>query len=309
MKSARNLILAAGVALLAAYPGLPATFPDASGASTKIVVTVQPSHGNALPATLEGDDLSVVIGKTRARILRSEPLTGDSGRMQFFILLDDSTRSSSLGTQLPDLKAFVQALPAGTQVAVGYMRNGMASVVQPFTGDHEKAAASLRLPQSVPGGNGSPYFALSDLAKHWPSKEAAGRRVVLMLTDGVDRYYGNSTVDDPYVTSAIHDAVKQDLIVYSIYLRDTGLYDLGSQTTLFAQSRLKLVADATGGYAYFQAFTDPVSVKPFLNDFQDRLNRQFQITVEARNHGLQSMQVHSERPGLKIQGPTRIYVQ
>lgn len=309
MKNARNLLLGVGAALLAASAGLSATFPDTPGNSTQIVVTVQASHGTAMPAALEGDDLAVIIGKTPARVLRSEPLTGDSARMQLFILVDDSARASSLGTQLPDLKSFVRSLPAGTEVAVGYMRNGTAAAVQEFTTDHDAAAASLRLPQSAPGGNGSPYFALSDLAKHWPSKESTGRRVVLMLTDGVDRYYGNSTVDDPYVDSAIRDAAKQGLIVYPIYLRDSGFYDRGSQTTLFAQSRLGMVADASGGYAYFQDFSDPVSIQPFLNDLQSRLQRQFQITVEARNRGLQPVQVRSERPGLKIQGPTRIYVQ
>lgn len=187
-----------------------------------MVVTVQPVHGGNAPQTLGADDLAVTVDKTPARVLRSERLSGDLAQMQLFILLDDSTRSSGLGIQLPELKAFVRSLPATTQVAVGYMRNGAAAIAQGFTTDHEKAASSLRLPLAAPGENGSPYFALSDLAKHWPSKESVGRRVVLMLTDGVDRYYDNSIVDDPNVDASIHDALKQNLIVYSIYLRDAG---------------------------------------------------------------------------------------
>jgi hypothetical protein len=40
---------------------------------------------------------------------------------ELFVLLDDSTRSSSLGTQLPELKLFLKSLPLTTQVAVGYI--------------------------------------------------------------------------------------------------------------------------------------------------------------------------------------------
>jgi hypothetical protein len=129
-----------------------------------------------------------------------------------------------------------------------------------------------------------------------------------MLTDGVDRYYDNSMVDDPYVDAAVHEALKANVMVYSIYLRDAGLYDRGGRTTLFAQSRLSQVSEQTGGYAYFQDFTDPVSIAPFLQDFQNRLGHQYQVTIQALNKGLQPVQVHSELPGVKIQGPTRIYV-
>ena len=190
------------------------------------------------------------------------------------------------------------------------MHNGTFSLTQAFTTDHSKAASSLRLPMSIPGGNGSPYFVLSDLAKRWPSKEATGRRIVLMLTDGVDRYYDNSQVDDPYVDESIHDALKQGLMVYSIYIRDSGLYDLGSRTTLFAQSRMSQVSQETGGYAYFQDFSNPVSVQPFLSDFENRLAHQYEVTVEAANRkGVREARVRSEVAGMKIQGPTRVLVQ
>lgn len=228
--------------------------------------------------------------------------------MQLFILLDDSSRSSGLGIQLPELKKFVAALPSSTEVAVGYMRNGTFGLVQGFTPDHQKAAESLRLPQAVPGGNGSPYFALSDLAKHWPSDQAADRRAVLMLTDGVDRYWDNSIEDDPYADQAVKEALKQGVMVYSIYLRDAGLYDRGDWTTVFAQSRLNQVSEQTGGHAYFEDFTDPVSVQPFLNDFENRLGRQYEVTVAALKKGEQRLQIRSEMRGVKIEGPTRVYL-
>ncbi|MGP0075792.1 MAG: hypothetical protein ACLPWF_28080 [Bryobacteraceae bacterium] len=310
MKTAQNLVIGMlAMVLIGANVGFSSPLPNA-GVPTKIVVTVTPSAGVSTPQILGADDLAVMLGKTPARVIGSQRLTGDLAEMQLFVLLDDSTRSSSLGLQLPYLKAFIGSLPPTTEVAVGYMQNGAARVVQEFTTDHQKAASSLRLPQSIAGGNGSPYFTLSDLVKHWPSKQATGRHTVLMLTDGVDRYYDNSMVDDPYVDESIHDALKQGVMVYSIYLRDAGLYDRGGQTTLFAQSRLIQVSDQTGGHAYFQDFTDPVTISPFLNDLQNRLDRQYQVTVDGLGKkGVQPVQVRSELHGVKIQGPTRIYLQ
>jgi hypothetical protein len=310
MKIGQSLLFGTiATAFLAANPGISSSMPNAAGGSTQMVVTVKTAHGANAPTDLGADDLAVLVGKTPARFVSSARLTGDLAGMQLFVLLDDSTRASSLGVQLPELKSFVASLPATTEVAIGYMQNGSARLAQDFTTDHQKAASSLRLPMSIPGGNGSPYFALSDLMKHWPSTQPAGRRAVLMLTDGVDRYYDNSIVDDPYVDASVHAALKQGAMVYSIYLHDAGLYDRGGRTTLFAQSRLSQVSEQTGGFAYFQNFSDPVSIAPFLQDFQDRLSHQYQVTVQALNKGLQPVQVRSELPGVKIQGPTRIDVR
>jgi hypothetical protein len=289
-------------ALAAAYPALAESVP------AQIVVTAQPASRNA-QQTLATGDLAVEQGKASVPVTRLERLSGNLSGMQLFVLLDDSTRSASLGTQIPELKKFLNSLPATTQVAVGYMRNGAASLAQPFTADHAKAAAALRLPTAIPGANASPYFALSDLVKHWPSKEPAIRRAVLMLTDGVDRYYSGSIVDDPYVDAAFHDALKQGVMVYSIYLRGAGGYGRGGWATTIAQSRLMEVSDETGGHAYFEALSDPVTISPFLNNLQDRMDNQYRVTFQAVNQkGFQPVKLKTEVPGIKVTGPTHIYV-
>ena len=298
-----------GMALLAASPGFSASIPNAPGAPTQLVITVRPTPGVIRPETLASGDVSVLQGNTPTTVVGMQRMTGALAGMQLFILLDDSTRSASLGTQLPELKTFVESLPATTQVAAGYMRNGTFVLAQAFTADHQKVANALRLPEALPGENGSPYFVLSDLAKHWPSKESTGRRAVLMLTDGVDRYYDAAVVEDPYVDAAIQDTLKQGVMVYSIYLRGAGLYGRGNWATTIAQSRLTDVSAETGGYAYFLGFTDPVTISPFLKDFQDRLANQYQVTIAALNRkGLQPVKLRTELPGLKVEGPTRIYV-
>jgi hypothetical protein len=311
MKIEQNVAIGMiAVALLAASPGISASIPNAPAVPAQMVITVLPGHGGSRPVVLEARDLTVLRGNHPAPVIRLQRLAGNLADMQLFVLLDDSTRSSSLGNHLLELKTFLESLPATTQVAVGYMRNGTFGLAQAFTADHQQAAGALRLPMANPGGNGSPYFALSDLAKHWPSKEATGRRAVLMLTDGIDRYCGAESMEDPYVEAAIRDALKDGMLVYSIYLRGAGFEGQGGRATTFAQSRLMEVSQETGGYAYFQDFSDPVTISPFLSDFQDRLDNQYQVTIENLNgKGVQPVKLRTELPGLKIQAPTQIYVR
>jgi hypothetical protein len=299
-----------GLTLMAIKPAISASNPSVTGGPTQMVLTVRAASGSSRPESLEAGDVSVLRGSTVAPVVSLQRLTGDLADMQLFVFLDDSTRSSSLGVHLPELKTFLESLPPTTQVAVGYMRNGTFALAQAFTADHHKAASALRLPVAIPGENASPYFALSDLAKHWPSKESTDRRAVMMLTDGVDRYYDASIVDDPYVDTAIHDALKEGVMVYSIYLPGAGLYGRSHWVTTVAQSRLIEVSEETGGYAYFLDFGDPVTISPFLHDFQDRLDNQYQVTIESLSEkGVQPVKVRTELSGLKIQSPTRIYVR
>ncbi len=70
------------------------------------------------------------------------------------------------------------------------------------------------------------------------------------------------------------------------------------------------VSENTGGHAYFQDLTDPVTISPFLNDFEARLDNQYLVTIQGLNEkGLQPVKVRTEVPGLKIEAPNRIYVQ
>jgi hypothetical protein len=296
-------------AALAAAVGFAASPPTTTGTPVQIVVTAVPPSTGARPAALEGGELSIVENKTPVPVVNLQRLAGDLSDVQLFVFLDDSTRSSSLGTHFAELKQFIAALPPSAQVALGYMRNGTFALAQPLTTDHQKTAASLRLPVALPGANGSPYFALSELMARWPSKQPATRRAVLMLTDGVDRYYDTSIVDDPFVDSAVHSAVKRGVLVYSIYLRGTGRFGRGEWSTNVAQSRLIQVSEQTGGHAYFEAFSDPVAIAPFLNDFETRLANQYQVTIRALDErGYQPIKIRTEIPGLKVEGPTQIYV-
>ena len=282
----------------------------AMSATADAIITVKGSRASLESKPLASNDVFAYAGSNRAEVTSLERLSGDHASMQLFIFLDDSTRSGTLGTQLPEVKNFIRSLPPATQVAIGYMRNGGYDLVQGFTSQHDKAANAVRLPTSTPGINGSPYFALSYLVKHWPSKEQAGRRAVLMLTDGVDRYYDNRSTNDPYVDAAIKDSQHFGVLVYSIYMHGAGFYSNSAWGTNMAQSRLDQVSKATGGELYTEGLQSPVSLAPYLSELTDRLNNQYRVTFEAKkDSGLQPVKFQTEVPGVKIIGPQKVLVK
>ncbi len=206
------------------------------------------------------------------------PLRGERSGLQLVVLLDDSSRGN-LGLQLNDIRSFLTGLPPTAQVAIGYMRNGTPNLVQNFTNDHAQAAKSLRLPSGNAGINGSPYFCLSDLVKHWPGGDSNVRREVIMVTDGVDRYSGaRFDPENPYVQAATSDAQKAGVVVYSIYYRGQGRLDRSFVATDGGQNYLTMVSGATGGKVYLEGFGNPVSFAPFLSDIQRKLQNQYELS-------------------------------
>lgn len=212
---------------------------------------------------------------------------------QVALLIDDGLRLS-LGRELNDLRSFIEGLPAGTEIFVGYMRNGSVVAAQNFTTNHAAAAGALRLPQGSPGISASPYFCLSDFVKHWPSggerqidlqqtvRPLAKARFVLMITNGVDPYNGSTSLanqNSPYVAAAITDAQRAGVPVYSIYFSDAGWR--GQRSSFSGQSYLQQVADATGGTSYYLGSGNPVSITPFLKQFQRAVAESYIATFEA----------------------------
>jgi hypothetical protein len=158
---------------------------------------------------------------------------------------------------------------------------------------------------------------LSDLAKHWPSVEPPSpgnpiRREVLMITDGVDLYYGrNLDPNDHYVASAIRDAQLAGVLVYSIFYRDTGRFESSQWTQAGAQSYLLQVSQSAGGKAYCQGFGNPVSFAPFLDDLNRRLQNQYELGVLVHPRSkteLQALKVNTGVRGITVDAPQQILV-
>ena len=250
-------------------------------------------------------------GKTRDKVTEWTAATGDRATLDLFFLIDDSS-SETLGTQLDDIRKFIESQPQTTRVGIAYMQNGTAKVVQNMTTDHAAAAKSLRLPLGISGANASPYFSLSDLIKRWPDDDGAHRRAVMMVTDGIDRFYGEFNLQDPYLDSAIDDALRAHVMVSAIYEPAAGHFGHSYWESYWGQLYLSDVADQTGGEAYYIGFTGaPVAFAPYLDQMANRLSRQYLLTFLAqtpKKAGWQNIRLNCEQPNVDLIAPKRVWV-
>lgn len=280
--------------------------PASSSVPVSLVVTAEPHHGSIVPV-IDARDVMVYLKHERARVTEWVPLKDGRAGLQLFLLIDDAS-NTSLGSQLEDLRQFIAAQPTTTEIGVAYMQNGTAVVLQKLTSDHALAAKALRLPLGSVGASASPYFSLGDLLKRWP--EAKVPREVLMVTDGIDRYWGSGP-DDPYVNATIDQAQKAGVVVFAIYMPGMGHYGHSFWRINWGQNYLSQIADETGGEAYYLANGAPVSFTPYLDDLAHRLSRQYWLTFQAqpeKKAGFQQVKVQTEVTNVDLVSGDRVYV-
>ncbi len=188
------------------------------------------------------------------------------------------------------------------------MRDGTVQIAQNLTADHAQAAKALRLPLGDPGTSASPYFSVTDLIKRWP--EAPVRREILMISDGVDRFYGSGP-NDPYVDSAVEAAQKAGIIIYSIYSPGVGHYGHSLWRVNWGQNYLAQISDQTGGESFYYGFGPAVSFVPYLDDLSHRLTHQFLVAFIPKPEnkpGLRPVKFRTEVPNAELVGAERVYV-
>ena len=308
-RSRRSGLTLIGAAMLmgGALAGL-ATPQSAPGVPVSMVVTVEPRRGKTAP-NIEKEDVAVTENKDKRPVTGLLPLEGEHANMQLLLLLDDSA-ASSLDTEIQTLKQFVNSLPSTTQVAVGYMRNGMTELTQNFTADHGAAANSIRVVMGPGGADVSPYDSLSDAIRKWPQSQAE-RREIIMISSGIEGLGGGYTSDNPYVSKGIADAQRAGVVVYTIYTPAVGHFGHSFWRANWGQNFLAQLSEETGGESYFLGLGPVVSFQPYLNEILERQRHQFLLTFSARPEskaGLQYVKVRIKEKDADISAADRVYV-
>jgi len=272
---------------------------------TTALITVQSKGG----APLDPAQLKLKVDGHPASITSVTPVAPPSA--QVAILIDDGLRFT-FANQLGEFADFINQLPAGTKVLVGYMQNGMVRGTRGFSTDRAAVAAQMRIPMSIAGVDASPYFTLSEFAKHWPSNEP-GARFVLMITNGIDVYNGRPSVmnqDSPYVQTAQEDAERAGVAVYSIYYGQA--FQRGAVGSFSGQSYLAQVGEATGAASYNIGTITPPSLTPYLNQFVQAVAQSYIVSFQLnasreKRDTLTHIKLSTSQPGVKIHAPENVH--
>jgi len=195
---------------------------------------------------------------------------------------------------------------------VAYLRGGSPEIRQKFTDDRERAANALRIVSGSPAGAPrSPYDGLSEILSRFDATPN-GRRAVLLFSDGLDSTAGlnpASILQSTDLDQAILRSQRRSVAVYSFYY-PTQLTDRTNGTIAsVAQGTLGKLSDETGGRAFVQGLSAPVSFAPYFREMTLSINRQFALTYLSThmNKGYHRVRVVSTNPEIKIVHPSGYY--
>ncbi|MCA1640159.1 MAG: hypothetical protein LC768_17865, partial [Acidobacteria bacterium] len=104
---------------------------------------------------------------------------------------------------------------------------------------------------------------------------------------------------------AILRAQRKGVAVYSFYNAASLTENGNSRLVSNGQGSLEKLSEETGGRAFFQGISSPVSFDPFLRDLGLSLNRQFALTYLSTHmkKGYYKVEVISTNPNVKIEHP------
>jgi hypothetical protein len=276
-------------------------------ARADVTVTVTAAAKKGTPPPIKKEDVQVFQGKEHVQVADWR----HDGPLYLAILIDDSLDTEA-ASQWSDLRAFINEQPQNTLVAVAYARNGSAMVAQDFTQDHASAAKALRIPQGNLGAFSSPYLALQDWLKRWPSSAGDHRSSIVLISSGIDYFRGGFDPVDPDLDTTIEHAQKENVNIWTIYYPSEGHLGRGFFRAFNAQSNLSRLSEETGAESFYLSFERPVTLKPYFDELNQHLNNQYLLTFVAPGGGkkgkFERVRVITEVPNVQFLTPSEVFL-
>lgn len=273
------------------------------------IFTKQELRENQMQEYVQADRLIVREDREEQTILSIRSVT--DAPLALAVLIQEDL-ASNFNLQIKDLAEFIRSLPKGSRVMVAYMRGGNLQIRQRFTDDLEAAANSFRIVSAnSSAAPRNPFDSLVDALDRFDALPA-GRRAVLMVSDGLDVSQGVSSSTPGQsldLDRAILRAQRRSVAIFSFY-SPASLTDGGNSSLILnGQGSLQKLSDETGGRAFFQGSIAPLSFLPFFKDLRILLNRQFLLTYLSTHmkKGYHKVEVVSTNPEVKIEHPKGYY--
>lgn len=279
--------------------------PSVSGRPVTIPVTIR-VKGSTPPREMELPTVMLNVSED------GEPQTLLSIRsranapISLIVLIQDDV-VSSVGLEIKGLSDFIRRLPRGSRVLVGYLRAGSMQVRQKFTADLERAAKSLRPPLGVASAAPyNPYVEVIEALRKFDS-QPAGRRAVLLVSDGVDTSQGEFSISPGQSSDlerAIVEAQRRSVAAYSFFV-PTVTSSINRNLVSLGQSSLNRLSEETGGHAFFQGLGAPTSFDPFIKELSLTLDRQIALTYLSTHprNGFHRIRIISSTPDVDLGYP------
>ena len=271
-----------------------------------VIVSVEARHGKDVPV-VQREDVRIFQGRDRLPITDWIPLQGSQSGLELFVLIDEAT-GVDVASQFEDVRRFLNAQPASTAVAVGYISNGTVRILQNFSNDHAAVGKVLRIPLGAGAGGSSPYLSISEAIKRWPAGNS-NRHAILLISDGVDPLQPG--VSDSYLDASIEQAQKTGTQVSAIFASGAGHFGHTLWRVSTGQSNLSRLADETGGEAYIQGFETAVAFAPYLDEIASRLNHQYKMTFRIKSGdkpSFQHVRLETEVPNAELVTANKVFV-
>ncbi len=305
IKTIKSSRLAVMIAALVLVSGIFAANAFAAGPGTVHLTVTAVGKKNTSAPIVNKEDVRLFLNKERTQI--ADWKHGE--KLYLAVVIDDSL-DSNIANQWGDLRAFLNAQPNTTYVSVSYARNGGVQLAQDFTNDHELAGKALRLPLGDGGAFTSPYLAILDLMKRWPS--SADRHSILLISSGIDYFRGGGFgPKSPDLDSTIERAQKQNINVWTIYAPDAGHLGRGFFRTFQAQSNLSQLSEETGAESFFLGTGEPVTLKPYFDEISTHLSNQYLLTFIGSGGAkgrFERVRVSSELPHVEFLAAPQVFL-
>ena len=317
MRPSRGLSVVAQAFLVISTIGLASAFVNAQPQTPGSISPGKPGRPVTIPLTihikeaqreleLQNIDLTVSEDGEPQTVLSLRGM-GTGSPITLALLIQEDLLPP-VQTEIKTLAEFIRRLPRGSRVMIGYLRSGSLLVRQKFTTDLEKAASALRPPIGfASAGPYNPYVEVVEAVKRFES-QPLGRRAILLVSDGLDISRGVDSSSPTFsvdLQRAIRESQRRSIAIYGFY-SPTIAAERNRLLATNAQSSLLRLSNETGGQAFFQGTSAPVSFQPFIRELVDALDRQAALTFLSTHtdKGFHKIEVHSSTPGVRVAYPS-----
>ena len=302
-RNQRRLLLLAGILSLAVSQLTVGQDGKPRGSVKPVTVPVTIRIRDSKPVEMRiVDYLLREDGETQTILSARTP--NDSPLTLAIVLQDDLDPSASVEAR--NIANFIRNQPGNTRVMVGFIRSGSLDLRRKFTVDLDRAAQSVRAPQGLASASPfNPFVEIVEALRRFDS-QPLGRRAMLLVSDGIDISRGvdsSSPTQSIDLQRAINEAQRRSVAIYSIFVPSAA--PALSSLNLNGQSCLDRLSNETGGRAFFQGTSAPVSFQPFLTQITSLLDKQVALTYMSTHSskGFHKLEIKPLERDVEIRHP------